>query len=111
LAVARSVLKMETDGARPEEFDVAVLEMGMSMPGEIARHCGVAPPDVAVLTNVAPVPLEFMGSVEAIAAGKAQLVEGLKRGGTAVLNADDGRVAAMRSKAAHAGRVIRSEER
>ncbi|MCA1622114.1 MAG: UDP-N-acetylmuramoyl-tripeptide--D-alanyl-D-alanine ligase [Acidobacteria bacterium] len=106
LGVALSVLQMETDGARPEEFDVAVLEMGMSMPGEIARHCLVAPPDVAVLTNVAPVHLEFMGSVEAIAAGKAQLVEGMKAGGTAVLNADDERVAAMRGKASHAGRVI-----
>ncbi len=39
LGVALSVLQMESDGARPEEFDVAVLEMGMSMPGEIARHC------------------------------------------------------------------------
>jgi UDP-N-acetylmuramoyl-tripeptide--D-alanyl-D-alanine ligase len=106
LGVALSVLQMETDGARPEEFDVAVLEMGMSVPGEIARHCQVAPPDVAVLTLVAPVHLEFMGSVEAIAEGKAQLVEGMKRGGTAVLNADDGRVLAMRAKAAHAGRVI-----
>src|SRR5688500_17636736 len=89
LGVALSVLQMETDGARPGEFDVAVLEMGMSMPGEIARHCLVAPPDVAVLTNVAPVHLEFMGSVEAIAEGKAQLVEGMKAGGTAVVNADD----------------------
>jgi UDP-N-acetylmuramoyl-tripeptide--D-alanyl-D-alanine ligase len=106
LGVALSVLQMETGGARPGEFDVAVLEMGMSMPGEIARHCLVAPPDVAVLTNVAPVHLEFMGSVEAIAVGKAQLVEGMKAGGTAVLNADDERVAAMRAKAGHAGRVI-----
>jgi UDP-N-acetylmuramoyl-tripeptide--D-alanyl-D-alanine ligase len=106
LGVALSVLQMETDGARPEEFDVAVLEMGMSMPGEIARHCQVARPDVAVLTLVAPVHLEFMGSVEAIAEGKAQLVEGMKPGGTAVLNADDERVLAMRAKAAHAGRVI-----
>jgi UDP-N-acetylmuramoyl-tripeptide--D-alanyl-D-alanine ligase len=106
LGVALSVLQMESGGAAPAEFDVAVLEMGMSMPGEIARHCRVAPPDVAVLTNVAPVHLEFMGSVEAIAAGKAQLVEGMKAGGTAVLNADDERVAAMRAKAAHAGRVI-----
>ncbi|HEX8501200.1 MAG TPA: UDP-N-acetylmuramoyl-tripeptide--D-alanyl-D-alanine ligase [Pyrinomonadaceae bacterium] len=106
LGVALSVLQMESGGARPAEFDAAVLEMGMSMPGEIARHCRVAPPDVAVLTLVAPVHLEFMGSVEAIAAGKAQLVEGMKAGGTAVLNADDERVAAMRSKAAHAGRVI-----
>ncbi|HEX8722382.1 MAG TPA: UDP-N-acetylmuramoyl-tripeptide--D-alanyl-D-alanine ligase [Pyrinomonadaceae bacterium] len=106
LGVALSVLQMESDGARPSEFDAAVLEMGMSMPGEIARHCRVAPPDVAVLTLVAPVHLEFMGSVEAIAAGKAQLVEGMKAGGTAVLNADDERVAAMRAKAGHAGRVI-----
>ena len=106
LGVALSVLQMESGGATPSGFDVAVLEMGMSMPGEIARHCRVAPPDVSVLTNVAPVHLEFMGSVEAIAAGKAQLVEGLKPGGTAVLNADDERVAAMRAKAAHAGRVV-----
>ena len=47
-----------------------------------------------------------MGSVEAIAEGKAQLVEGMKPGGTAVLNADDERVLAMRAKASHAGRVI-----
>jgi UDP-N-acetylmuramoyl-tripeptide--D-alanyl-D-alanine ligase len=106
LGVALSVLQMESGGARPSDFDVAVLEMGMSMPGEIAKHTRVAPPDVAVLTNVAPVHLEFMRTVEAIAEGKAQLVEGLKRGGAAVLNADDERVAAMRSKAGHAGRVI-----
>jgi UDP-N-acetylmuramoyl-tripeptide--D-alanyl-D-alanine ligase len=106
LGVALSVLQMESGGARPVDFDVAVLEMGMSVPGEIAKHCEVAPPDVSVLTLVAPVHLEFMGSIENIAAGKAQLVECLKPGGTAVLNADDERVAAMRSKAAHAGRVI-----
>ena len=106
LGVALSVLQMESAGARPSDFDVAVLEMGMSMPGEIARHCLVAPPDVAVVTLVAPVHLEFMGSVEAIAAGKAQIVEGMKAGGTAVLNADDERVAAMRAKAGHAARVI-----
>lgn len=106
LGVALSVLQMETGGARPSDFDVAVLEMGMSMPGEIARHCLVAPPDVSVVTLVAPVHLEFMGSVEAIAAGKAQIVEGLKPGGTAVLNADDERVAAMREKAGHAARII-----
>lgn len=106
LGVALSVLQMESGGASPSDFDVAVLEMGMSLPGEIARHCQVAPPDVAVLTLVAPVHLEFMGSVEAIAEGKAQLVEGMKRGGTAVLNADDERVLAMRAKAGHAGRVV-----
>lgn len=104
LGVALSVLQMETGGAKPSDFDVAVLEMGMSMPGEIARHCLVAPPDISVVVNVAPVHLEFMGSIEAIAAGKAQLVEGLKPGGTAILNADDERVAAMRAK--HSGPVL-----
>lgn len=106
LGVALSALQLESGGNRPKDFDVAVLEMGMSMPGEIARHTAVAPPDVSVLTNVAPVHLEFMRTVEAIAEGKAQLVEGLKPGGAVVLNADDERVAAMRAKAGHAGRVI-----
>lgn len=104
LGVALSVLQMVSKGAHPSDFDVAVLEMGMSMPGEIARHCLVAPPDISVVVNVAPVHLEFMGSVEAIAAGKAQLVEGLKPGGTAILNADDERVAAMRAK--HTGPIL-----
>ena len=106
LGVPLSVLQMESGGARPADFDAAVLEMGMSVPGEIAVHCRVAPPDVGVVIGVAPVHLEFMGSVEGVAAGKAQLIEGTKPGGVAVLNADDERVAAMRAKAAHCSRVV-----
>ncbi|HYP01344.1 MAG TPA: UDP-N-acetylmuramoyl-tripeptide--D-alanyl-D-alanine ligase, partial [Pyrinomonadaceae bacterium] len=98
LGLALSILQMETRGARPADFDVAVLEMGQSMFGEIKRLTEVAPPDIAVELNVAPVHLEFFDSVEHIAAGKAQLVENLKPGGTAILNADDARVAAMRDK-------------
>jgi UDP-N-acetylmuramoyl-tripeptide--D-alanyl-D-alanine ligase len=98
LGLALSILQMETGDARPADFDVAVLEMGQSMFGEIKRLTGVAPPDIAVELNVAPVHLEFFESVEHIAAGKAQLVENLKPGGTAILNADDERVAAMRAK-------------
>jgi UDP-N-acetylmuramoyl-tripeptide--D-alanyl-D-alanine ligase len=98
LGVPLSILQMETAGARPANFDVAVLEMGMSVPGEIARLCKIASPDISVVLIVAPVHLEFMGSIEAIARGKAQLVEGLKPGGIAVLNADDEYVAAMRDK-------------
>lgn len=98
LGLALSILQMETRGARPEDFDVAVLEMGQSMFGEIARLAQVAPPDIAVELNVAPVHLEFFESVEHIAAGKAQLIENLKPEGTAILNADDARVAAMRGK-------------
>ena len=104
LGLALSVLQMESGGARPGDFDVAVLEMGQSMLGEIRRLCEVAPPDVAVVLTVAPVHLEFFESVDEIAEGKAQLVENLKPGGIAVLNADDARVAAMRAR--HAGRAV-----
>src|SRR5581483_12399282 len=51
-----------------------------------------AEPDVAVITNVAPVHLEFFPSVDAIADAKAEILEGLRTGGTAVLNGDDVRV-------------------
>jgi UDP-N-acetylmuramoyl-tripeptide--D-alanyl-D-alanine ligase len=98
LGLPLSILQMETAGAKPSDYDVAVLEMGMSTPKELARLCEIAPPDIAVELLVAPVHLEFFGSIERIAASKAQLVEGLKPGGTAVLNADDERVAAMRDK-------------
>jgi UDP-N-acetylmuramoyl-tripeptide--D-alanyl-D-alanine ligase len=104
LGLALSILQMETRGARPTDFDVAVLEMGQSMFGEIARLAQIAPPDIAIELNVAPVHLEFFDSVDHIAAGKAQLVENLKPGGTAILNADDARVAAMRGK--HDGRTL-----
>lgn len=87
------------------EYDVAVLEMGMSTPmREIARLCEITPPDVAVELNVLPVHVEYLGSIEGVAAAKAELVEGMKSGGTAVLNADDFRVFAMRDM--HDGKNI-----
>ncbi|MEP6945229.1 MAG: UDP-N-acetylmuramoyl-tripeptide--D-alanyl-D-alanine ligase [Acidobacteriota bacterium] len=87
-----TVLKLAADPT----YDVAVLEMGMSTPlNEIARLCRITPPDVAVELNVLPVHVEHLGSIEGVANAKAELVEGMKTGGTAVLNADDPRVAAM----------------
>jgi len=77
-----------------EEHDVAVVEVGMSRAGELARLAEIARPDVGVVTNVAPVHLEFFSSVDEIALAKRELIEGL--GGkdpVAVLNADDARVA------------------
>jgi UDP-N-acetylmuramoyl-tripeptide--D-alanyl-D-alanine ligase len=77
-------------------YDVAVLEMGMSTPmHEIARLCSITPPDVAVELNVLPVHVEHLGSIENVAKAKAELIEGMKEGGTAVLNADDPRVLEM----------------
>ncbi|MEQ1644458.1 MAG: UDP-N-acetylmuramoyl-tripeptide--D-alanyl-D-alanine ligase, partial [Pyrinomonadaceae bacterium] len=79
-------------------YDVAVLEMGMSTPmNEIGRLCKITPPDLAVELNVLPVHVEHLGSIENVAKAKAELIEGMKDGGTAVLNADDPRVAAMSS--------------
>jgi UDP-N-acetylmuramoyl-tripeptide--D-alanyl-D-alanine ligase len=70
--------------------DVLVLEMAMRGPGQIAELCAIAAPDVAVITNVGPVHVELLGSVEAIAAAKAEIIDGLTPGGTAVVPADPG---------------------
>jgi UDP-N-acetylmuramoyl-tripeptide--D-alanyl-D-alanine ligase len=74
------------------EHGFAVLELGMSAPGELRALSRIAEPDVAVITNVGPAHLEFFPSVDAIAAAKAELLEGLRPGGLAVLNGDDPRL-------------------
>jgi len=83
--------------AKDKTYDLAVLEMGMSTPmHEIQRLCRITPPDVAVELNVLPVHVEHLGSIENVARAKAELIECMKPAGTAVLNADDERVLAMR---------------
>ena len=67
----------------------AVLEMGMYALGEIRTLCEIARPEIGVVTNVGPVHLERLGSMEAIAAAKAELLESLPPHGFAVMNADD----------------------
>jgi UDP-N-acetylmuramoyl-tripeptide--D-alanyl-D-alanine ligase len=85
--------------------DVAVLEMGMSFPGELRRLAAIAQPDVVIELRVAPAHLLNFSSVDEIALAKRELVEGLKGpNSVAVLNADDPRVAAMAAVAP--GRVI-----
>src|SRR3989337_1134843 len=81
-----------------EEHERAVLEMAMYGPGEIDLLCRIAAPQTGVVTNVGPVHLERLGSIGAIAAAKAELVEALPPDGLAVLNGDDPQVAAMATR-------------
>ncbi|WP_448640006.1 UDP-N-acetylmuramoyl-tripeptide--D-alanyl-D-alanine ligase [Geodermatophilus sp. URMC 63] len=72
-----------------------VLEMGARGLGHIARLCAVARPDIGVVLNVGSAHLGEFGSADVIAQAKGELVEALPESGTAVLNADDPRVAGM----------------
>jgi UDP-N-acetylmuramoyl-tripeptide--D-alanyl-D-alanine ligase len=76
--------------AAPVGTDVLVLEMAMRGPGQIAELAAIAEPDVAVITNVGPVHVELLGSVEAIAAVKAEILADLPSDGAAVVPADAG---------------------
>src|SRR5437016_13903257 len=99
LGLPLSVLQMVSRGRQPEDYDLAVLEMGMSSPThEIRRLVRITPPDVGVELMIAPVHLEHLGTIETVAAMKAELIEGLKPGGVAVLNADDELVMEMKAE-------------
>lgn len=82
------------------ETEVVVCEMGARGIGHIAALCELARPQVGIVTNVGVTHYEQFGSVEAIARAKSELVRSLPEGGTAVLNADDPAVLAMRDSTA-----------
>jgi UDP-N-acetylmuramoyl-tripeptide--D-alanyl-D-alanine ligase len=69
--------------------EVLVLEMAMRGAGQIAELADIAEPDVGVIVNVGPVHLELLGSIEAIAAAKAELIAGLRPGATAIVPAGE----------------------
>ncbi|MEA2194600.1 MAG: UDP-N-acetylmuramoyl-tripeptide--D-alanyl-D-alanine ligase [Solirubrobacteraceae bacterium] len=71
--------------AAPAGTEVLVLEMAMRGPGQIAELAAIAEPDVGVIVNIGPVHLELLGSLEAIAAAKAELLADLRPGATAVV--------------------------
>lgn len=74
---------------------ILVLEMGADHPGDISYLTEIAPPDVAVVTAVSEAHTEYFGTLEAVALEKGSLIEALKPGGTAVVNADDAYTTAM----------------
>jgi UDP-N-acetylmuramoyl-tripeptide--D-alanyl-D-alanine ligase len=82
------------------DAEVVVLELGAIAAGDVALLAAIAKPRVGVVTNVHPVHLARIGSLEAIAETKAGLVEALPPEGTAILNGDDARVRAMASRCA-----------
>jgi len=75
--------------AAPPDTEVLVLEMAMRGAGQIAELTAIAQPDVGVIVNVGPVHLELLGTLEAIAAAKAELIAGLEQGATAVIPVDE----------------------
>jgi UDP-N-acetylmuramoyl-tripeptide--D-alanyl-D-alanine ligase len=75
--------------AAPAETQVLILEMGMRGPGQIAELGAIARPDVGIIVSLGPVHLELLGSMEAIAAAKAELIAALPGGGTAIVPADE----------------------
>ncbi len=74
---------------RPAETEVLVLEHAMRGAGQIAELAAISQPEVAVIVNIGPVHLELLGSIEAIAATKAELIGALKPGDTAVVPAGE----------------------
>ncbi len=73
----------------PAGTQVMILEMAMRGSGQIAELARIAEPDVGVVTNIAPVHVELLGSIEGVAAAKAELLHGLPPGGTAIVPADE----------------------
>lgn len=81
-----------------KEDELAVLEYGMSCSGEITALTHIAPPDIAVITNIKPVHLKFFKDIKNIALAKKEILDGMKSKGTAVLNGDDSLVKEIAGK-------------
>jgi UDP-N-acetylmuramoyl-tripeptide--D-alanyl-D-alanine ligase len=92
----------------PRDTQYAVLEMGMNHAGEIRDLTRMVRPHVALITAIAPAHIENLGSIEAIAAAKAEVFEGLEPGGTAIIPHDSDQVSILAEAAAtYAAKTLR----
>ncbi len=98
IGVPLSILRL------PDDARAAIVEIGMNHPGEIRHLSSIARPTIGVVTMVGFAHAEFFKSADEVALAKRELVESLPADGTAILNADDPRVAAFRS--IHPGRTV-----
>lgn len=86
--------------------DFSIVEMGMSCKGEIARLVSYVQPDIAVITNIYPMHIEFFDNLEGIAEAKAEIFIGLKKNGKAVINADTNFAELLEKRAREAGAEV-----
>jgi UDP-N-acetylmuramoyl-tripeptide--D-alanyl-D-alanine ligase len=98
IGVPLSLLDLDAD------HDLAVLELGMNHPGEIAVLTRICSPSAAMITNVAHVHLEFFPDLDSIAEAKAEIVEELGQSGTFFYNTDDPKVRAIALR--HSGEAV-----
>ncbi len=83
IGVPRTLLTLD------DTTELAVVEIGMNVPGEIAKLCEIARPDIGIVTSIAPVHTEGVGSLEGVAREKGTLLASLPESGTAIYDADE----------------------
>ena len=93
IGVPRSLLDIDMSA------EYVIIEMGMSAPNEIRQLVEMTEPDMAVVTNVLPMHIEFLGSIENIARAKAEIFSGLKKDGVAIFNQDTNCADILRAEA------------
>ena len=87
----------------PTDTEMLVLEMGMNHPGEIAHLTKIAKPDIAIITNIVPVHMEFMKNIDTVARTKAEIFQGMSPNSYAILNEDNDSFGLLKSIAEEHG--------
>jgi UDP-N-acetylmuramoyl-tripeptide--D-alanyl-D-alanine ligase len=90
----------------PSASAFGVFEIGMNHPGEITPLAAMVRPHVALVTTIAPVHIEYLGSIEAIAEAKAEIFTGVEKGGTVVLNREAPQFSLLEKRAIIARRKV-----